>query len=35
MLLIETERAMMRAGKEVIVVVDSSKFGNHSVNWGT
>jgi len=31
MLLIETERAMMRAGKEVIVVVDSSKFGNHSL----
>ncbi len=31
LLLIETERAMMRAGKEVIVVVDSSKFGNHSL----
>ena len=31
MLLIETERAMMRAGKEVIVVVDSTKFGNHSL----
>jgi DeoR family transcriptional regulator, fructose operon transcriptional repressor len=31
MLLIETERAMMRAGKEVIVVADSSKFGNHSL----
>src|SRR5271166_6552653 len=31
MLLVETERAMMRAGKEVIVVVDSSKFGNHSL----
>jgi DeoR family fructose operon transcriptional repressor len=31
MLLIETERAMMRAGKEVIVVADSSKFGNQSL----
>jgi len=31
MLVIETERAMMRAGKEVIVVVDSSKFGNQSL----
>ena len=31
MLLIETERAMMRAGKEVIVAVDSTKFGNHSL----
>lgn len=31
MLLIETERAMMRAGKEVIVVVDSTKFGNQSL----
>ncbi len=31
LLLIETERAMMRAGKEVIVVVDSSKFGNQSL----
>src|SRR5271157_2627922 len=31
MLLVETERAMMRAGKEVIVVVDSSKFGNQSL----
>ncbi len=31
MLLIETERAMMRAGKEVIVIADSSKFGNHSL----
>jgi len=32
MLLIETERAMMRAGKEVIVVVDSTKFGNQSLS---
>jgi len=31
MLLIETERAMMRAGKEVIVVADSTKFGNQSL----
>jgi DeoR/GlpR family transcriptional regulator of sugar metabolism len=31
MLLIETERAMMQAGKEVIVVVDSTKFGNQSL----
>jgi DeoR family transcriptional regulator, fructose operon transcriptional repressor len=31
LLLIETERAMMRAGKEVIVVVDSTKFGNQSL----
>ena len=31
LLLIETERAMMRAGKEVIVAVDSSKFGSHSL----
>ena len=31
MLLIETERAMMRAAKEVIVVADSSKFGNQSL----
>ncbi len=31
MLLIETERAMMRAGTEVIVVVDSSKFDNQSL----
>ena len=31
LLLIETERAMMRAGQEVIVVVDSTKFGNQSL----
>jgi DeoR family transcriptional regulator, fructose operon transcriptional repressor len=31
LLLIETERAMMRAGKEVIVVADSTKFGNQSL----
>ncbi len=31
MLLIETERAMMRAAKEVIVVADSTKFGNQSL----
>lgn len=31
LLLIETERAMMQAGKEVIVVVDSTKFGNQSL----
>ncbi len=33
MLLIETERAMMRAGKEVIVVADSTKFGNQSLGY--
>jgi DeoR/GlpR family transcriptional regulator of sugar metabolism len=33
MLLIETERAMMRAGKEVIVVADSTKFGNQSLGF--
>ncbi len=41
-LLVETERAMMRAADEVIVVADSSKFGHYSlthlcgleaVNW--
>ena len=31
MLLVETERAMMRAGREVIVVADSSKFGHQSL----
>jgi DeoR family transcriptional regulator, fructose operon transcriptional repressor len=31
LLLIATERAMMRAAKEVIVVVDSTKFGNQSL----
>ena len=31
LLLIETERAMMRTGKEVIVVADSTKFGNQSL----
>jgi DeoR/GlpR family transcriptional regulator of sugar metabolism len=31
MLVVETERAMMRAGKEVIVVADSTKFGNQSL----
>ena len=33
MLLIETERAMMRAAKEVIVVADSTKFGNQSLGY--
>jgi DeoR/GlpR family transcriptional regulator of sugar metabolism len=42
LLLVETERAMMRAADEVIVVADSSKFGHRSlthlcelgaVNW--
>lgn len=31
MLLVETERAMMKAADEVIVVVDSSKFGHQSL----
>jgi DeoR family transcriptional regulator, fructose operon transcriptional repressor len=31
LLLVETERAMMRAGNEVIVVVDSTKFGHQSL----
>ena len=30
-LLVQTERAMMRAGDEVIVVVDSTKFGRQSL----
>jgi DeoR/GlpR family transcriptional regulator of sugar metabolism len=33
MLLVETERAMMRAAKEVIVVADSTKFGNQSLGY--
>lgn len=31
LLLVETERAMMRAAEEVIVVVDSTKFGHQSL----
>ncbi len=31
LLLVETERAMMRAGGEVIVVADSTKFGHQSL----
>ena len=31
LLLVETERAMMRAGEEVIVVADSTKFGHQSL----
>jgi len=31
LLLVETERAMMRAGDEVIIVVDSTKFGHKSL----
>jgi len=31
LLLVETERAMMRAAAEVIVVVDSTKFGHQSL----
>ena len=31
LLLVQTERAMMRAGAEVIVVVDSTKFGRESL----
>jgi DeoR/GlpR family transcriptional regulator of sugar metabolism len=31
LLLVETERAMMRAADEVIVVADSSKFGRRSL----
>jgi DeoR/GlpR family transcriptional regulator of sugar metabolism len=31
LLLVETERAMMRAGSEVIVVADSTKFGHQSL----
>ena len=31
LLLVETERAMMRAGEETIVVADSSKFGHQSL----
>jgi DeoR family transcriptional regulator, fructose operon transcriptional repressor len=31
LLLVETERAMMRAASEVIVVVDSTKFGRQSL----
>ena len=31
LLLVETERAMMRAADEVIVVVDSTKFGHQSL----
>ena len=31
LLLVETERAMMRAADEVIVVADSSKFGHQSL----
>jgi DeoR family transcriptional regulator, fructose operon transcriptional repressor len=31
LLLVETERAMMRAGDEVIVVADSTKFGRQSL----
>ena len=31
LLLVETERAMMRAADEVIVVADSTKFGHHSL----
>lgn len=31
LLLVESERAMMRAAEEVIVVVDSTKFGHHSL----
>lgn len=31
LLLVETERAMMRAAEQVIVVADSTKFGHHSL----
>ena len=31
LLLVETERAMMQAAEEVIVVADSTKFGHHSL----
>ena len=31
LLLVETERAMMRAADEVIVVADSTKFGHQSL----
>ncbi len=31
LLLVETERAMMKAADEVIIVADSSKFGHHSL----
>ena len=31
LLLVETERAMMRAAAEVIVVADSTKFGHQSL----
>ena len=31
LLLVETERAMMRAANEVIVVADSTKFGHQSL----
>jgi DeoR/GlpR family transcriptional regulator of sugar metabolism len=31
MLLVETERAMMQAAEEVIVVADSTKFGHQSL----
>ncbi len=32
LLLVETERAMMKAGEEVIVVADSTKFGHQSLS---
>ncbi|MBA4019258.1 MAG: DeoR/GlpR transcriptional regulator [Pirellula sp.] len=32
LLLVETERAMMKAGEEVIVVADSTKFGHKSLS---
>jgi DeoR/GlpR family transcriptional regulator of sugar metabolism len=32
LLLVEAERAMMRAAEEVIVVADSTKFGHHSLS---
>ena len=31
LLLVETERAMMRAANEVIIVADSTKFGHQSL----